>query len=105
MTKKDFKEFADLMVDINISFPFSGEIVNKMQEKIGKILRKNLTFDCLKWDRYIVNQVSKKMIEDKLKSKLCNKCLGKGYFEQSHDGMGRTLTCDKCLGTGHKQEK
>lgn len=106
MAKEDFKWLADLIVDINMSFPWSGEIVDAVEQKIMNKLKKEPAFDYLKWKRYISNQISKKMVENKLKhGEVCGKCLGKGHFDQSHDGFGRVLTCDECGGTGNEREE
>ena len=105
MIKQEFKQMADLIVESNCKFPFSGEIVNFAEKRIKKIVNKEPTFNALKWDRYIATKISKIMVRKKLKEgELCGHCLGKGYFEQSHDGMGRELTCSKCNGTGLEEK-
>jgi len=66
MTRKEFKELANLVIELNVNFPFSGEIVSFVEERIVKLVKKQPNFSWLKWDRYIKIQISKKMVNKEL---------------------------------------
>ena len=106
MTEKDFKRMAELLIELNCEFPFDGQVIKFVEKKIKEHLLTKPKFNALKWNRYINEQISKRMVRDRvMEDKLCPTCLGQGFFEQSHDGMGRELTCWKCSGTGMKNEE
>jgi len=63
MTKKEFQQLADFVGDLNVEFPFSGEIVQWVEKRIESIVRKEKTFDRKKWDKHIARRISDKMTD------------------------------------------
>jgi hypothetical protein len=60
MNRKAFVALADIVVELNIRYPFSGEIVNYTEIKLLQFLRDYDTFDKKKWDTYINKQIKEK---------------------------------------------
>ena len=67
ITRKQIIKLADLIIDISVEFPNSGTVINYVEQKIKKIIsRDNTKFNPLRFDRYIQEQICKKLMDKKL---------------------------------------